>query len=226
MISIIIPVSNEEKNLSRLLHQLTQLEGTVPYEVIVVDGGSQDQTVAIAKKTAIVYQLENANRGAQLNYGAERSTGDILWFLHSDSRFEASPKLLEQIQTALNDERFSAGFFKLAFDSSELFYRYLAVTSNLRARYLGLIFGDQGLFTTRKFYEQAGKFEAIPLMEDWKLSRQLKRLGEFYPLPLSLTTSSRRFSKGKLRTHLKMHKIKILYVMGMPPEKLVKLYYK
>lgn len=227
MISIIIPTLNEEKNLSKLLSQLKQLENTIPFELIVVDGGSHDQTVALAKKYATVYQLPKANRGAQLKFGAEKSSGEILWFLHSDSRIESRQNnILDQIQTTLKDRQNSAGFFKLTFDSSDFFYRYLAGTSNLRARYLGLIFGDQGLFTTRENYEKVGGYESIPLMEDWQLSRKLWKLGKFYPLSTMIITSSRRFRKGKLQTHLKMHKIKLLYILGMAPDKLAKRYYK
>lgn len=227
MISIIIPTLNEEKNLTRLLSQLKQLKNTISFEIIVVDGGSQDQTVAVAKNDAAVYQLQKANRGAQLKLGVEKSSGEILWFLHSDSRLENGQKdVLEQIQTALRDSHYSAGFLKLTFDSSDFFYRYLAGTSNLRARYLGLIFGDQGLFTTRESYEKVGGFESTPLMEDWQLSRKLWKLGKFYPLSATIITSSRRFRKGKLRIHLKMHKIKLLYLLGMSPVKLAKRYYK
>lgn len=227
MISIIIPTLNEEKNLSKLLSQLKQLENTIPFELIVVDGGSQDQTVALAKKYATVYQLRKANRGAQLKFGAEKSSGEILWFLHSDSRIESSQNnTLAQIQTILKNKQYSAGFLKLTFDSSDFFYRYLAGTSNLRARYLGLIFGDQGLFTTRENYEKVGGYESIPLMEDWQLSRKLWKLGKFYPLSTMIITSIRRFRKGKLQTHLKMHKIKLLYILGMAPDKLAKRYYK
>lgn len=227
MISIIIPTLNEEKNLKRLLSQLKQLKNTIPFEIIVVDGGSQDQTVAVANEHAKVYQLEEASRGTQLKLGAEKSSGEILWFLHSDSRLDNGQKdVLEEIQTALKDSHYSAGFFELTFDSPDFFYRYLAVTSNLRARCLGLIFGDQGMFTTRKYYEEAGGFETTPLMEDWRLSRNLWKLGKFYPLSAPIITSIRRFRKGKLRTHIRMHKIKLLYLLGMPPEKLAERYYK
>ncbi|MBO0450805.1 TIGR04283 family arsenosugar biosynthesis glycosyltransferase [Candidatus Enterococcus murrayae] len=226
MISIIIPVLNEEMHIERLLQQLSELETSISYEIIVVDGGSQDQTVMIARKLAQVYQLKNTNRGAQLKYGVEKSSGEFLWFLHGDSRLGSTRNLLEQIQSALGDDGCSAGFFKLSFDSSDFFYRYLAITSNLRARYLGLIFGDQGMFTKRSCYEKIGGFEPIPLMEDWRLSRRLKQLGKFYQLPVRIITSSRRFHKGKLRTHLKMHKIKLFYLMGMSPDKLMHRYYK
>ena len=226
MISIIIPVLNEEEKLANLLQELKQIEDLISFEIIVVDGGSQDQTVAIASKFAAVYQLKQANRGAQLKLGAEKSSGDVLWFLHSDSKLADYRQGLRQIQDSLKDPRYSAGYFQLVFDSQDFFYRYLAKTSNLRARFLGLIFGDQGLFTTREQYEKTGGFEEIPLMEDWRFSRKLWKQGKFYQLPITITTSSRRFRKGKIRTHLKMHKIKLLYLLGVPPEKLVRRYYK
>lgn len=226
MISIIIPVLNEEEKLANLLQELKQIEDLISFEIIVVDGGSQDQTVAIASKFAAVYQLKQANRGAQLKLGAEKSSGDVLWFLHSDSKLADYRQGLRQIQDSLKDPRYSAGYFQLVFDSQDFFYRYLAKTSNLRARFLGLIFGDQGLFTTRQQYEKTGGFEEIPLMEDWRFSRKLWKQGKFYQLPITITTSSRRFRKGKIRTHLKMHKIKLLYLLGVPPEKLVRRYYK
>lgn len=226
MISIIIPVLNEEEKLANLLQELKQIEDPISFEIIVVDGGSQDQTVAIASKFAAVYQLKQANRGAQLKLGAEKSSGDILWFLHSDSKLADYRQGLRQIQDSLKDPCYSAGYFQLVFDSQDFFYRYLAKTSNLRARFLGLIFGDQGLFTTRQQYEKTGGFEEIPLMEDWRFSRKLWKQGKFYQLPITITTSSRRFRKGKIRTHLKMHKIKLLYLLGVPPEKLVRRYYK
>ncbi|MDT2612105.1 TIGR04283 family arsenosugar biosynthesis glycosyltransferase [Enterococcus dongliensis] len=226
MISIIIPVLNEEEKLANLLQELKQIEDPISFEIIVVDGGSQDQTVAIASKFAAVYQLKQANRGAQLKLGAEKSSGDVLWFLHSDSKLADYRQGLRQIQDSLKDPRYSAGYFQLVFDSQDFFYRYLAKTSNLRARFLGLIFGDQGLFTTRQQYEKTGGFEEIPLMEDWRFSRKLWKQGKFYQLPITITTSSRRFRKGKIRTHLKMHKIKLLYLLGVPPEKLVRRYYK
>ncbi|GAA2909937.1 TIGR04283 family arsenosugar biosynthesis glycosyltransferase [Enterococcus pseudoavium] len=226
MISVIIPVLNEEKKLLPLLLQLESLGNEIPFELIVVDGGSQDQSVAVAQKFATVYQLENANRGIQLKYGAEKSHGEILWFLHSDSQLDYYQNPLLQIQEVSADQAVSAGFFKLAFNSNDFFYRYLARTSNWRARYLGLIFGDQGLFTTRTNYQKVGGFDPIPLMEDWELSRKLWKLGKFKQLSATLVTSSRRFQKGKLRTHLRMHKIKLLYLLGVSPEKLRSRYYK
>ncbi|OJG46545.1 transferase 2, rSAM/selenodomain-associated [Enterococcus hermanniensis] len=199
---------------------------SVPYELIIVDGGSTDQTVSLAKQYGQVYQLFNANRGAQLSYGVTKSSGEILWFLHSDSVIESTKDLLAIIEKCFSDSIYSAAFFKLKFDSAEFFYRYLAETSTLRALFLGLIFGDQGLVTTQKNYEKAGGFEPVPLMEDWRFSRRLRKIGKFKLLPFTIQTSSRRFRKGKLQTHLKMHQIKLLYLFGVSPKKLAERYYR
>lgn len=226
MISIIIPTLNEEKTIEKLLDQFENMTTSVPFELIIVDGGSNDQTVSLAKNYGQVYQLLDANRGAQLAYGAMKSSGDILWFLHSDTVLETTNGILATIEKNVLDPSYSAAFFRIKFDSTEFFYRYLAATSTLRARFLGLIFGDQGLVTTRENYEKAGGFESLPLMEDWCLSRRLRKIGKFQLLPYTIQTSSRCFQKGKLRTHLRMHQIKLLYLFGVSPKKLVERYYK
>lgn len=226
MISVIIPTLNEEQRIEKLLLQISQLLKNVPHELIVVDGGSSDLTVPQAKRFATVYQLPKGNRGSQLRYGAEQSQGDFLWFLHSDSQLEIDSVEFIKLQQVLQDSKYSAAFFQLTFDSSDRFFSYLAWTSTLRARFLGLIFGDQGLLVTRKCYQQVGGFDGIPLMEDWQLSRRLRKIGKFYPATGKISTSSRRFRKGKLRTHLAMHRIKLLYLLRVSPEKLAKRYYK
>lgn len=226
MISVIIPTLNEEQRIEKLLLQISQLLKTIPHELIVVDGGSSDLTVPQAKRFATVYQLPKGNRGTQLSYGADQSHGDFLWFLHSDSQLEIESAEFIKLQQVLRDSKYSAVFFQLRFDSSDRFFSYLAWTSTLRAHFLGLIFGDQGLLVTRKCYQQVGGFDGIPLMEDWQLSRRLRKIGKFYPATGKISTSSRRFRKGKLRTHLAMHRIKLLYLLGVSPEKLAKRYYK
>ncbi|WP_159722566.1 TIGR04283 family arsenosugar biosynthesis glycosyltransferase [Enterococcus sp. CSURQ0835] len=224
--SIVIPTLNEEKNLARLLTQLQQIPTTSSFEIIVVDGGSHDQTVAVAEPYAKVFTSPVKSRGAQLKLGAEKSSGEYLWFLHADSQLVDDTDLFAAMAARLMIPGVSAGFYRLVFDQSDWFFRYLAVTSTWRGRYLGLIFGDQGLFVKRTFYQQAGGFPAVPLMEDWVLSRQLKKLGRFYYLKIPLYTSSRRFAAGKLRTHLKMHTIKLLFLLGRSPEELVQRYNK
>ncbi|MCH4170744.1 MAG: TIGR04283 family arsenosugar biosynthesis glycosyltransferase [Lactobacillus sp.] len=222
--SVIIPTLNEAAGIGKLLKTVTQLAVGYASELIVVDGGSQDDTVAIAQQYATVYTLPQANRGAQLAYGVTKSQGDILWFLHGDSQLNKQQDIFAAIATALSQPRVSAGCLTLRFTVTGFFYRYLATTSNWRAKYLGLIFGDQGLFTTRQNYLRAGGFLAEPLMEDWLLSRQLHHLGRFILIKAPIYTSNRRFAAHPWQTHLAMHQLQLLFILGKTPTDLAKRY--
>ncbi|KRM30650.1 glycosyltransferase, group 2 family protein [Agrilactobacillus composti DSM 18527 = JCM 14202] len=221
---MIIPTLNEAAGIGNLLKTVTRLAVGYASEIIVVDGGSQDKTVAIAQKYAKVYTLSQANRGAQLAYGVTKSQGDILWFLHGDSQLNGQQAIFADIMAVLSQPRVSAGCLTLRFTEKGFFYRYLAITSNWRAKYLGLIFGDQGLFTTRQNYQRAGGFLAEPLMEDWLLSRQLHRLGKFKLISAPIYTSNRRFAAHPWRTHLAMHRLQLLFILGTSPKDLAKRY--
>ncbi|MGX2945284.1 TIGR04283 family arsenosugar biosynthesis glycosyltransferase [Enterococcus alishanensis] len=227
MISIIMPILNEAENLKRILPQLKQIKSSLPYELIIVDGGSQDGSQEIAGKYGTVYHFQEKNRGAQLRYGVSQAKGEILWFLHADSWFEEDlTNLFEKMVSILKQPNVSAGFFRITFKGKGWFYRYLGFSSHLRALHLGLIFGDQGMFISREIYHQVGGFEAIPLMEDFDLSRKLAKIGKFVPLGLRIFSSDRRFEGQKFRVHVKMHWYQWQYLHGKTPEELVKKYYK
>lgn len=220
MISIIIPVLNEEKNIERLLKQINSLEGEK--EVIVVDGGSKDKTLEIASRYARVIKSEKG-RAIQMNKGAEIAKGDILWFIHSDSVVDRNS--LEKIKKAVMDGYIGGGFSLYFYDYNTLFMKFVSRTSNLRAKYLGLYFGDQGIFVRKDIFERIGGYPKIEIMEDWELSRQLVKLGKMKMIDTPIGTSSRRFKKnGPLKTLLLMQKIKVLYLLGVPPSKLSRLY--
>lgn len=224
-ISVIIPTLNEAGRIGPLLQQLHRIKTPQIVEWLVVDGGSTDATLKEAAPMAKVYQLAHQNRGAQLAYGASKSSGELLWFLHGDSQFDTQSDIYTEMVRILSDEKASAGYFKLAFSKKDWFYKYLATTSNWRAK-AGVIFGDQGLFVRRSTYIQAGGFEGVPLMEDWLLSRKLHQRGHFKQLPVKLYTSSRKFEHHKLRTHLAMHYTQFLFLIGKSPETLARRYYK
>lgn len=220
MITIIIPVLNEEKTIANCLKNIIELPGQK--ELIVVDGGSLDNTVEIASRYAKVISSPKG-RAKQMNSGAKAAKGDILWFVHSDSRLHRN-SLIEIEKTI--EENYIGGCFRLYFyDLDTRFMKFVAHSSNLRAKYLKLIFGDQGIFMRRDVFEKLGGFKDMELMEDWDFSKRIHGFGQMKMVDKKIGTSARRFQRGgQLKTLLKMHKIKVLYLIGLPPEKLNKIY--
>lgn len=220
MISIVVPVLNEEKTIESTLLQLTSLDGDK--EIIVADGGSSDRTVEIAGAYAKVVVSEKG-RGMQLNAGAKATVGDVLWFVHSDSRVNEGS--LSAIQSAISSGHRLGCFSLYFFDRDTAFMRWLASSSNRRAKFLGLSYGDQGIFVERKLFSELGGFKEICLMEDWDFSIRARKKTKLKLLKTNIGTSARRFTNGGcLKTLLKMHKIKLLYALGTDPEELMRIY--
>lgn len=220
MISIIVPVLNEEKAIENLLKGLNSLKGEK--EIVVVDGGSSDSTVEIASNYGKVVRSKKG-RGVQMNEGAKIARGNVLWFVHSDSK--VSQNALEAIKKAIEEGYIGGGFSLYFYDYDTRFMRFVSVTSNWRAKYLKLFFGDQGIFVRRDIFDELRGYKEIELMEDWDFSRRLVKRGKMKLLDTKIGTSARRFKEGgQLRTLLLMHKIKLLYVLGVSPSKLNKMY--
>lgn len=218
-LSIIVPIYDDDKNLKKLQKEFL-LQQLTDVEMIVIDGLKRERPVWLNKQ--IRYKTcDIANRGQQLKLGASLAYGDYLWFLHVDSRINFSSAL-----DCIQSYKVKVAFFSLAFDNPKWRYRLLALTSNLRAKYLHLIFGDQGLVVTKKLYVQCGGFRAQPIMEDWQLSRSLAIIEpHFVQLPVVITTSARRFEiTGFCRTMMRMHLIKLLYILGVSPKLLLRIY--
>ena len=224
-ISVIIPALNEEKTIRQTLSCLPTAE---ILEAIIVDGGSTDQTISIAE--AFCAEASNARiitapvgRARQMNEGAKASRGDILLFLHADTRLPA--KAILMIEAALTDPAVVGGRFDVTFDSRSVLGTMISTFMNRRSRLSGIATGDQALFVRRRIFEQLGGFADIPLMEDIEFSRRLKRTGQMAALHQTVTTSFRRWEQqGPLRTILSMWALRFMYWAGVNPTHLSRWY--
>jgi rSAM/selenodomain-associated transferase 2 len=217
-VSVVIPVLNEAERIGRLVGEVCRGEEV---EVIVVDGGSDDGTGDAARDAGAEVIGARRGRGAQMNEGARRARGEILLFLHADSRLPAGFASL--VRLALDDEDTAAGAFSFSLDEGTLFLRFIAMTTNFRSRRLGIVFGDQGLFVRREIFHEAGGFPEQPLMEDCECVRRLRRRGRFVILPEAMVTSARRWRDvGPVRNSLLNVLITWSYLCGVSPERLVR----
>jgi rSAM/selenodomain-associated transferase 2 len=220
MISIIVPVLNEEKQIEAFLKKLVELKGKK--EIILVDGGSLDNTVKIASKYCSV-AAGPKGRGAQMNYGASLASGNIFWFLHCDAR--VNNNALSEIEKCIKDGYTWGGFSLFFCDDETLFMKYVAYSSNIRGKHLKIVYGDQGVFIKREGFLQIGGYPEIALMEEWVFSKKAAKAGRMKLLDMRLGTSARRFHNGgPIKTLLLMQKIRLLYLLGVSPDKLEAIY--
>ncbi len=219
-VSVIVPVLDEQPRIGGLLACLRVLS---PDQLIVVDGGSQDATVATALPLCDHLIGSRPGRARQMNAGAAVATGEVLWFLHADS--VAPDDALQQIQQALSAGA-DWGWFDVRLSGDRPLYRVVAFCMNRRSRLTGIATGDQGLFVRREVFKRAGGYPDQPLMEDIALCRILKALGPPAFAPGPLVTSSRRWeARGAWRTILLMWRLRLAYALGSSPERLHHRYY-
>ncbi len=222
MISIIIPTLNEAENLPRLLSHLRVEDA--PAEIIVVDGGSGDGTARIAMDHGVRLLSSAAGRGRQLVAGAAAAKGDVLLFLHADSRFPKGG--LERIDAVLESEPdIVGGNFRLLFDGGEAFSTWLnGFYAWIRSH--GVYYGDSGIFVRRAVYEAIGGMRPLALMEDFDFTRRLEKSGKTCCIPdPPLVTSSRRFQcRHPAAIVFGWLKIHALFYLGVRSETLARLY--
>ena len=218
-ISIIIPILNEKDKIESLLGQLADLDGD--FEVIFADGGSNDGTLNMIGNKYPVISCPKG-RAKQMNMAATHSTGDVLLFLHCDS---VLPKdAMYQIKSII-EKRFEFGCFRLKFDSDKFLMKCCGFFSNMRVRLRKIVFGDQGIFITRRLFDEIGGFPDLPIMEDYKFSILLKSRHKVRQANSYITTSSRRFiDGGVLRTMWKMQKLQYMFRHGTDAKEIAKLY--
>lgn len=223
MLSVVIPVLNEAPSLERLLPDLSQkCPGA---EIIVVDGGSTDgSTQVVARYPLARLVVSPRGRARQMNAGAREARGEILLFLHADTRLPHGAA--EAIRAALTDPRVVGGRFDVRFDSVRVIFRLIAFFINLRSRLSGIATGDQGLFLRHHVFAEMGGYPEIPLMEDVEFSTRLKRCGPIACLRLTVTASARKWEReGVIRTVLLMWMLRLLYFFGVRPARLHRWYY-
>ena len=220
MISVILPVYNEAMLIEETLQHLAQQEGG--HEVIVVDGGSHDRSVDLARPYARVLSSPKG-RALQMNAGARAAQGEILLFLHADSWMERGAFLT--IENVMQNKEVVGGCLTQRIEGAHPFYRFLEWSGTVRAKWLKLFYGDQALFIRRRIFDKLGGYPLLPLFEDLAFSRHLRQEGKTVVLPKRVFTSARRWKeKGILRGSLRNMILFFLYGIGVSPERLSKFY--
>ncbi len=220
-LSVVMPVLNEAGAIEAALAALAPYRSR-GVEVIVVDGGSHDGTLDLARPLADSVIAAPRGRAIQMNVGAAAASGDVLLFLHADTKLPENADGLLLDGLACSGREW--GRFDVRLDGGGLL-PVVAAAMNLRSRLTGISTGDQALFVTRAAFERAGGFPPIALMEDVALSARLKRAGPPCALRARVTTSGRRWrAHGMLRTMLLMWALRLRFFLGADPAKLARAY--
>lgn len=220
MISILVPTLNEEAAIAGTIRSLQALPGEK--EILIADGGSEDRTQALAMELGVRVVPCERGRGCQLRTAAAVANGDVLWFVHADTRPQA--EALQAINTALGDRSVIGGNFALVFEGEHYsaaqmtaIYPYL--------RWLGLSYGDAGIFIRRSGYDAIGGCRPFPLFEDLDLVRRMKRSGKFVHLDAKVFTSARRFAGPRyVKVWTVWITLQVLYWAGVSPYRLARWY--
>jgi rSAM/selenodomain-associated transferase 2 len=218
MISVIVPILNESPEAANAFARFARDEGS---ELLVADGGGDERTRAAFRDAGARVLALPGTRGARLARAAREARGDVLFFLHADSR---PPENALALVSQSLDRGADAGAFSLAYEGADLRMRWIAWWANRRSR-LGLPFGDQGIFCRRSAYERAGGFRDLPICDDLDLVRRLRRAGRFVVRPEKTVTSASRYREvGALRQVLRTWRVLAGYYAGVPPETLRRWY--
>ncbi len=230
ILSVVVPMLNEAAALPALLNHLRHLQAEGA-EVVLVDGGSHDDSTSLARAAGFTVVEAERGRARQMNAGARHAHGDIVLFLHADTRLPegAMQQVIQALAPASSPEAHRPalvwGRFDVRISGRSPWLRVVARMMNLRSRLTGIATGDQAIFVQRGAFEACGGFPEQPLMEDIELSRRLKRLSRPACLRARALTSGRRWeSRGVWRTIVLMWRLRLAYWLGASPESIAKAY--
>lgn len=225
VLSIIVPVLNEECTLPALLKDIRLCQQKIPFEMecLVVDGGSTDRTVKICQENDFPVLISPRGRGQQMRFGAKHARGEFLLFLHADSHLTPQHCLVA-VQT-MQANGVVGGGFQLKFDDRHFILKFAERVNRFRFGCTKILYGDHGIFTKKEIYEKVGGISSQALFEDIDFSKRLKKQGRLVMVPPPLVTSARRFKYGGIvKTYLRMAALHVLYWLKVSPEILAKIY--
>lgn len=220
LISIIIPALNEEKYIAKVLEHSLSLPGH--FEVIVVDGGSQDQTLAIAKGFNTVNVLRSKKgRANQMNHGADHAHGDVFLFLHADTFLP--PDAYNSIMEFIGFKKVIGGSFRLIVKDKHPIFKFYTWCSQFSLEFF--TYGDHGIFVKSETFRTIHGFKTMDFMEDVEIQKRLRRQGKFKKLKSAVMTSNRRFQKNGIFLQLTADVLLvILFKIGVSPNRLKRYY--
>lgn len=219
-VSVIVPTLNEALIIEESLTAIASLN---PHEIIVADGGSTDFTVSLARRMATRVVISETGRALQMNAGAKEATGDLLLFMHADSRL--TPESFEKMTGQMKLCKPAGGAFSLQIESEKISLKLISTLATWRSKYLNLVYGDQTIFVRADIFQILEGFSPLPICEDLEFFRRLSRQGKIILLKEKVHTSSRRWmAEGILFTTLRNITIAILFLLGFPPQFLNKWY--
>jgi len=219
-VAVIVPVFNEERVLPSLIEQLRRLNAD---EIVIVDGGSSDGSRDLLQQSGLRWITSEPGRALQMNAGARITPSEILLFIHADTVISSSQ--ISKLREAMSDVAVAGGRFDVRMSGNRFSFQVIAWFINMRSRLSYINSGDQCQFVRRSAFDRLGGFPDQPLMEDIEFSKRLKRVGRVICLRDRVATSSRRWeNNGIIRTVWLMWKLRLLYWLGVSPEKLAHIY--
>lgn len=225
-LSIVVPVLYETEAINPLIEHVRKVGEGEDYEIIVVDGSPEINTIDAIKDRDVIKKTSPKGRARQMNAGAAVARGEILLFLHVDTKLPQGA--LRKIREVLQDSMCVAGAFDLELDSDRKSLKFIAWTARIRVRLTQIPYGDQAIFIRKDYFDTLGGYKNILLMEDVELMERIKKSRrKIYIIKETVRSSPRKWLKeGIFYTTFRNHIIRILYSLGVSPDKLVKLYYK